>query len=235
MTAIACSSSGDRKAGGQHATDGVTGTTQAASVRDDRQPGQSADSSPFVVGVWKFIPGDHGGTPKVDTEFRFVNPTGLQDVKLEYAFFNLDGSFCGCDRDDFPPNHTTIYTMFAEATTVAPCSSSMPPAGCPRVPPPNSTHLFNCTDQSGALKAITFKHQGQRIFFDDTTEVGFQTHVFGGIVETPPTPPGGTPAFNFIQGNVMTEAAMAGVAVTDAARAEAETIHDGCIALQGSL
>jgi hypothetical protein len=231
MTAVACSSSGDRKAGGQ-GTGNVTAPVMAASERNERQ---SADSSPFVAGVWKFIPGADPASPSVDTEFRFINPTELQGVLLEYAFFELDGTFCGCDRDMFTPNHTTVYTVLGEQGTPSPCSSATPPAGCPNPPNPNLPNQFSCMGQSGALKAIVFKHRGQRIFFDDTTQVGFQTHVFGNIVETPPTPDGGVPNFNFIQGSVMTEAAMGGVAITDATRDEAEALHDNCVTVQGSL
>jgi hypothetical protein len=240
LMATACSDRGDRGPSGR-ATDGVTAKATAASERgdddNDNHACRSADSSPFITGVWKFIPDprDPDGMPKVDTEFRFINPTALQNVLLEYAFFELDGTFCGCDRDMFTPNHTTVYTVLGEKGTPSPCSTATPPAGCPAVPDPKLATQFACTDTSGALKAIVFKHKGQQIFFDDATQVGFQTHVFGNIVETPPTPDGGVPAFNFITGHVMTEAAMGGVAITNATLDEARALHANCVKVQGSL
>jgi hypothetical protein len=56
-----------------------------------------------IAGQWKFIATD-GGTPAVDPEFRFVNTTA-ETVRLEYAFFEVDGTFCGCDRDVLAPRH----------------------------------------------------------------------------------------------------------------------------------
>ncbi len=66
----------------------VVGGLAAAPARGD-QAGDGP-SSPYIVGTWRFDPG--GGTPTVDTEFRFVNPTPLA-VTLEYAFYELDGTF----------------------------------------------------------------------------------------------------------------------------------------------
>jgi hypothetical protein len=48
-----------------------------------------------------------------DTVFVFLNPTPLTLV-LEYAFFDSDGSFCGCDRDTLKPNGRVRYTMTGE-------------------------------------------------------------------------------------------------------------------------
>lgn len=181
----------------------------AAERREERKT--SADSSPFVAGVWKFVAAD-GGTPTVDTEFRFINPSEVT-ATLEYAFFELDGTFCGCDRDDFPPNQTTIYTMLAEAQTPAPNNPSL--------------RLFNCTGTSGALKSIVFKNEGQQIFLDDTMQVGFQTHAFGSINESAD--------FTLLTGAVMTEAPLQGVAINAATLGDVREIHRQCVALLGPL
>jgi hypothetical protein len=170
----------------------------------DRTPG-----TPFIVGTWKFVP-NGTSTPYVDTEFRFVNPTPF-DVTLEYAFFNLDGSFCGCDRDEFQPNKTTIYTMLQEKNL-----GSAIPGGPP---------VFSCSDTSGALKSIVFFHKGQDIFLGEASQVGFQTHAFGNLVE------GDTS----LTGAVMTEATMAPVVINDAAREEIKKIHDQCVMVNGPL
>jgi hypothetical protein len=61
------------------------------------------DSSPYVVGHWRlndsfrdFKPGAPITTN--NTDFIFLNPTGLT-LTLEYAFFAApDGTFCGCVR-----------------------------------------------------------------------------------------------------------------------------------------
>ena len=74
------------------------------------------DSSPYVVGHWRlndsfqdFMPGAAITTD--NTDFVFLNPTGLT-LTLEYAFFAApDGTFCGCDRDTLKPNGRTRYTM----------------------------------------------------------------------------------------------------------------------------
>ncbi len=173
----------------------------------DHERGQAA--TPFIVGVWKFVP-NGTGTPSVDTEFRFINPTKLT-VTLEYAFFELDGTFCGCDRDEFEPNKTTVYTMLDELL----------------LPPPieNGPAVFSCKGTSGALKSIVFMNQGQQIFLDQASQVGFYTHAFGDIVETDTT----------FQGKVMTETDMVPVPISDVTRAEIRKIHEQCVTVNGPL
>jgi hypothetical protein len=187
----------------------------AAELEDadrEKRTNQSADSSPFVVGVWKFVQKNPKYPPTVDTEFRFINPT-TKTVTLEYAFFELDGTFCGCDRDDFPPNKTTEYTMFDE-TQLAP-------------PLPNGPRVFSCKGTSGALKSIVFKNRGQHIFLDDAAQVGFQLHAFRDINESDESA--------FLTGKVMTEAPLQGVALTDAARDDIRRIHEECVTVNGPL
>ena len=77
------------------------------------------DSSPYVVGHWRLNDSFQdftGGAPITtdNTDFVFLNPTGLT-LTLEYAFFApSDGTFCGCDRDILKPNGQTRYTMLGE-------------------------------------------------------------------------------------------------------------------------
>ncbi len=188
---------------------------QAKGVEKDEQSKEPSKdihkekASPFIVGSWKFVP-NGTGTPNVDTEFRFINPTPLT-ATLEYAFFELDGTFCGCDRDQFQPNKTTIYTMLAE--------SLLPP------PLSNGPAVFSCKGTSGALKSIVFFNKGQEIFLGQASQVGFQTHAFGNLVETDTS----------LQGSVMTEATMAPVPLDDATRDEIRHIHNQCVTVNGPL
>lgn len=189
-------------------TNGVVASAMAAERHGETKA--SADSSPFVVGVWKFVPGA-GGTPTIDTEFRFINPTTVT-ATLEYAFFELDGTFCGCDRDDFPPNHTTIYTILDETKETVKGTT---------------TPLFTCTGTSGALKSITFiprKHD--RISVDDTAQVGFQTHAFGGVVDL---------RDRTLTGSVMTEAPLQGIALSDSTLNEVRAVHARCVEFLGPI
>jgi hypothetical protein len=170
---------------------------------DDHEQGRE---SPFIVGTWRFVPGSP--TPSVDTEFRFINPTPLK-LTLEYAFFELDGTFCGCDRDDFKPNQTTVYTMLAE-------SQLSPPL-------PGGPAVFTCKGTSGALKSIVFQTEGDRLILRGATQVGFQLKAFGELVETDTT----------LQGRVMTESTMASVPLDAAAREEIRRIHALCVTVNG--
>jgi hypothetical protein len=202
---------GDRSGVGSMSS-ALVATAAAAEHGDDKdREDKSADSSPYVVGAWKFVNSKYG--PTVDTEFRFINPT-TETLTLEYAFFELDGSFCGCDRDDFPPNQTTEYTMLDE-------TKLDPPLG------PKGPAVFSCTGTSGALKSIVFKSKGDHIFLDDAAQVGFQTHAFGNIME-------GDQQAKLI-GNAMTEAPLQGIALTDATRKEIRRIHEQCNTVNGSL
>lgn len=176
----------------------------------ERQDDRARSTTPFIVGTWRFVPSGPS-SPGVDTEFRFINPTPLT-VTLEYAFFELDGTFCGCDRDEFQPNKTTIYTMLDEAQLPAPL-----PGGPP---------VFSCKGTSGALKSIVFLNQGQQILLGDASQVGFQTHAFGNPVEA---------TDSSLQGAVMTEATMAPVPIDEATRAEIQKIHAQCVTVNGPL
>src|SRR5512139_3689588 len=88
----------------------------AAAMADDESRPGGGGASPYIVGAWKLVCDPAVTTscsPILDTEFRFINPTTLT-VTLEYAFFENDGTFCGCDRDSFEPNKTTVYTATQE-------------------------------------------------------------------------------------------------------------------------
>jgi hypothetical protein len=187
-------------------------------------PAVAGEPSPYIVGVWKFIQKEKGkGRPvEVDTEVRFINPTP-ETVILEYAFFELDGTFCGCDRDTFEANKTTIYTMADELAL-----GSAIPGGPP---------VFSCKGDSGALKSIVFETatptQGQPGHEDVSlglaSQVGFTTHVFGDVNEDPVS--------HFLRGKVMTEAGMQPIPVfgdmTTGTKAEIQAIHDLCVTVNG--
>jgi hypothetical protein len=176
---------------------------------------RSDESSPYIVGAWKFST-DASGSPTVDTEFRFINPTKLS-VTLEYAFFELDGTFCGCDRDDFPPNKSTVYTMFQEVN-IGPAIPNGPP-------------VFSCKGTNGALKSIVFLSDWNGIVLDDAAQVGFQTHAFGVDPESDPSMAAGTN----LQGRVMTEAGMQAISIDDATRKEIQKIHEQCVTVNGPV
>lgn len=100
------------------------------------------DSSPYVVGDWRF--NDSGtAVTTVNTEFIFVNPTDLT-LTLEYAFFAPDGTFCGCDRDTLKPNGRTRYTM-ADEVSGGQFSTTL----CP-------------SQTEGELKSIVFVSEGKK-------------------------------------------------------------------------
>jgi hypothetical protein len=214
MAQLGCNNTVDKGSVGRMSSALVPTAAAAEHGNDDNEKGsnRSADSSPFVVGVWKFVNASDAGMPTIDTEFRFINPT-TESLTLEYAFFELNGSFCGCDRDDFPPNKTTEYTILDESQLAPPLQ--------------NGPRVFSCTGTSGALKSIVFKHNGQRILLDDGAQVGFQTHAFGSIVE------GSQSAF--LTGNMMTEAPLQGIALTDSTQKEIRAIHAQCVTVNGPL
>lgn len=167
---------------------------------------RGAESSPFIVGAWKLVCSDNGClNPVVDTEFRFINPTTLT-VTLEYAFFENDGTFCGCDRDTLKPNQTTVYTASAERN--------------------NRPSLMQCKGNSGALKSIVFITQGSDhsdsgISIDKATQTGFQTHLFGNITASSD----GMTSY----ANTMGEAGMKGIEITEETLKEIKAIHDACV------
>jgi hypothetical protein len=210
MAQLGCSKTGDDGRVGSVGNALVPTAAAAERNNDDREKNRSADSSPFVVGVWKFINTPNG--PAIDTEFRFINPTS-ETLTLEYAFFDMSGAFCGCDRDDFPPNKTTEYTMFDESQLQAPLEGGPP--------------VFNCSGNSGAVKSIVFKNKGQHIFLDDAAQVGFQTQAFGQIMEGD--------ASAFLTGTVMVAAPLQGIALTDSTLNEIRAIHEQCVTVNGEL
>lgn len=199
-----------RKAAVGLAVAGLVGAFAAGpAVAGEDEHHEARTSSPFIVGTWKFVP-NGTNSPSVDTEFRFINPTRLT-VTLEYAFYELDGTFCGCDRDQFAPNKTTIYTMLAE--------SLLPP------PITGGPAVFSCKGTSGALKSIVFLTRGDHIFLDEASQVGFQTHAFGDLVETDTS----------LQGKVMTEAGMQSVPLNEKTREEIRAIHEQCVTVNGPV
>lgn len=173
-------------------------------VQGNRAKGES---SPFIVGAWKFAQ-QADGTITADTEFRFINPTDVT-LNLEYAFFEADtGKICGCDSDQLAPNQTTIYTVKEE----------------------KDENFFRCVGKSGALKSIVFLTRNgkkDKIFLDDATHTGFQTHVFaspnGPVVERDPNDP-----TDFLTGGTMTEAGMKGITINKATIEDIELLHRRC-------
>ncbi len=126
------------------------------------------DSSPYLIGHWKLH--DHfsdfkpTGTTIVteDTEFVFLNPT-QQTLTLEYAFFDEDGTFCGCDRDTLKPNGLTRYTMLAEQQ-----GGFLSRKLCP-------------TQTDGTLKTIVFQNGGHPTFPPSgELQAGYQINLFKG-------------------------------------------------------
>ena len=126
------------------------------------------DSSPYVVGHWRlndsFQDFTSGAAITTDnTDFVFLNPTGLT-LTLEYAFFAApDGTFCGCDRDTLKPNGRTRYTMLGEEQGKL-FSTQL----CP-------------TQTEGVLKSIVFTSvdKNGNIDVGDALQAGIQVHIFG--------------------------------------------------------
>jgi hypothetical protein len=125
------------------------------------------DSSPYLIGHWKLDdefsdfkpPGSTISTG--NTEFVFLNPTGLT-LKLEYAFFAVDGTFCGCDRDTLRPNGRVRYTMLGEKQ-----GGQFSTQLCP-------------TQTDGAMKTIVFQGSGPTNPPGDGVQAGYQIDLFGG-------------------------------------------------------
>ena len=192
---------------------GLAATPALAGVRDSKQRGD--ESSPYIVGAWK-LETDASGSPIVDSEIRFINPTPLTLV-LEYAFFDLDGNFCGCDRDTFDPNKSTVYTMFQELNI----GSALP--GGPAV--------FSCPGTNGAIKTIVFQADGDDVVLDDASLVGFQTHVVGVDPQSDPSTASGLN----LKGKFMTQAVMPPISINKATKKEIESIHAQCVTVNGPV
>jgi hypothetical protein len=118
------------------------------------------DSSPYVVGDWR-INDTSTAVTTINTEFIFVNPTGLT-LTLEYAFFAPDGTFCGCDRDTLKPNGRTRYTM-ADEVSGGQFSTTL----CP-------------SQTEGELKSIVFVSEDKKggVVLGDAAQGGIQIHIF---------------------------------------------------------
>jgi hypothetical protein len=130
----------------------------------------ASNSSPYVTGQWNFqdtFKDFSGSGPAIvtrDTVFVFLNPTKF-DLTLEYAFFDEEGKFCGCDRDDLAANGSTRYTMTAEVEEKL-FSREL----CP-------------TQTNGQMKAIVFTHEDS-IGEDDALQNGLQIHLAEGNERT---------------------------------------------------
>ncbi len=126
---------------------------------------RAEESSPYLMGSW-FLD-DHfkdGTTPVVtkDTQFTFLNPTNL-GLNLEYAFFDEQGGFCGCDRDFLEENGVVRYTMSGEAAGGQfVCTGKV--AGISK-----QTH--------GSMKTIVFEAPGGVLSTANALQVGFQTQL----------------------------------------------------------
>lgn len=134
----------------------------------------AADSSPYLVGHWKLNDSfaDFGGPPPApivtsNTVFVFLNPTPLT-LTLEYAFFDSDGAFCGCDRDTLKPNGRTRYTMLAEQM-----GGQFSTALCHGTPTNPQT--------DGVMKTIVFtkaKGDDGEVEIGDAVQAGYQVDIF---------------------------------------------------------
>ena len=131
----------------------------------------AADSGPYLVGHWKLHDSftDFGGPPAApiatdNTEFVFLNPTPLT-LTLEYAFFDSDGTFCGCDRDTLKPNGRVRYTMIGEQM-----GGQFSKALCP-------------TQTDGIMKTTVFtkaKGDDGKVVIGDAVQAGYQIDIFQG-------------------------------------------------------
>lgn len=168
------------------------------------------DASPYVVGHWRlndsFQDFKSGAAILTDnTDIVFLNPTNLT-LKLEYAFFAPDGTFCGCDRDTLNPNGRTRYTMLGEEQSSPPLFSK---ALC-------TTNGKLQTE--GELKSIVFRvNQDGSLNFTDALQAGVQIHIFG----SGPTQ--------------RSESNLQGVRMTPATTQEMLNIHALCVGFLGPL
>jgi hypothetical protein len=158
--------------------------------------------APYVVGEW-FLGDVSSDTPSVtteDTQFIFLNPTDHKQFN-EYAFFDPDGNFCGCDRDVKNPGGRIRYTMSDEA------------AGGQFVCTGVTGQMAKQTE--GTLKSIAFSVKpGGEIDFVDASQAGHQVHFSISL---------GTGAAS------NTESILGSVPVTASTRNEIQTIHNQCV------
>lgn len=128
----------------------------------------AADSGPYLVGHWKLndkftdVKNPATQISTENTEFVFLNPTPLK-LTLEYAFFDGQGTFCGCDRDTLQPNGRTRYTMLGELA-----GGQFSRALCP-------------TQTDGVMKTIVFKPIINSNFdIGNAVQAGYQIDLSGG-------------------------------------------------------
>jgi hypothetical protein len=160
-------------------------------------------NTPYVVGEW-FLNNTSADTPPVttqDTQFIFLNPSSHQEFN-EYAFFDQDGNFCGCDRDVKTPNARIRYTMSDEAAGGQfACTGKV--AGFPKA-------------TEGTMKSITFRvNSDLSIDFLGATQAGHQVHFF--VKE------------QGVGGPNNTESDLIPVPVTHATSTEINHIHAACV------
>ncbi|WP_341315280.1 hypothetical protein WN982_08535 [Paraburkholderia sp. IMGN_8] len=134
----------------------------------------AADSGPYLVGHWKLndkftdVRNPASQIATEDTEFVFLNPTPLT-LTLEYAFFDGQGTFCGCDRDTLHPNGRTRYTMLGELA-----GGQFSRALCP-----GTNAATPQTD--GVMKTIVFMPTtGSNFVIGNAVQAGYQIDLSGG-------------------------------------------------------
>ena len=176
------------------------------------KPATAQDSSPYVVGHWRLNDSFRDFTPgaaikTANTDFVFVNPTDLT-LTLEYAFFDPDGTFCGCDRDTLNPNGRTRYTMLGEKQ-----AKIFSTALCPK-------------QTEGELKSIVFTGvDNGNVVVGDALQAGIQIHIFAsaqGEESDSNTP------------REKSESNLQGVTINAATTREMNNIHQQCVKFIGA-
>ncbi len=130
---------------------------------------KAQESSPYLMGEWFLDDSFKDGTTPIvtkDTQFTFLNPTP-NSLTLEYAFFDEDGGFCGCDVDCLNPNGVVRYTMSGEQ------SGGQFVCTGKGTNPPKKTH--------GSMKTIVFQPTlnpsgSTPLVTTGALQVGFQIH-----------------------------------------------------------
>jgi hypothetical protein len=162
----------------------------------------TATAAPYVVGEW-FLGDISSDTPSVttaDTQFIFLNPTDHKQFN-EYAFFDPDGNFCGCDRDIKNPGGRIRYTMSDEA------------AGGQFVCTGATGQLAKQTE--GTMKSIAFSvNPNGTINFANASQAGHQVH-FGVSLGT--------------GGATNTESILAAVPLIGSTMNAMQMIHSQCV------
>ncbi len=152
------------------------------------------ESSPYLMGEWFLKDNFKDGTTQVgmkDTQFTFLNPTP-NSLTLEYAFFDEDGGFCGCDVDCLSPNGVVRYTMSGE----------------------QNGGQFVCTGKKnaaalkthGSMKTIVFR-PGSAPVDPQALQIGFQIH----FLSTGSRSESGLKGISFIPGTTVIQDEMAAI------------------------